>query len=160
MQLGRLRILGSSSYTSIARYQNRARHQPLAGYSKLMVGSPKPGEVRALPESELIQPPGKKPRLNGGMSQKKESKRAKRHRQKESGVPEPFSVADVLWRDIIAVVGQDVLDKASEDETDFDSPFEYHQEVELEVASLCSSGKSWPQIEPRQPSFPVARYTT
>jgi tRNA (uracil-5-)-methyltransferase len=107
-----------------------------------MADSPKTGEVRARPESELILPLGKKPRLDGRKSQKNGSKRSKMRRQKESGIPEPCSADDVLWRDVIAAVGQDVVDKAAGDETDFDSPFEYHQEVELEIAYLCSSGKS------------------
>ncbi|KAF8228593.1 S-adenosyl-L-methionine-dependent methyltransferase [Tricholoma matsutake] len=105
-----------------------------------MVDSPKTGQVRTLPENDLLLPLGKKPRFNKTQSQKTGSKRAKKRRQRESGVPDPCSTEDVLWRDIIAVVGQDVMDKASEDETDFDSPFEYHQELELEITSLCSSG--------------------
>jgi tRNA (uracil-5-)-methyltransferase len=107
-----------------------------------MVGSPTTGEVRPLPESESILPLGKKPRVDGRKSQKIVSKRAKKRRQKETGLPEPCSADDVLWQDIITVVGKDAVDKASEDEADFDSPFEYHQEVELEIASLGSSGKS------------------
>jgi hypothetical protein len=140
----RLRILTSSSYTFIARYHNRASRQPLirAGFLKMTGNSPQTGEVHALPENEVLLPLGKKPRLNGRKSRKNESKRAKIRRQKESGVPEPCSADDVLWRDIIAAVGQDAVDKAAEDETDLDSPFEYHQEVELETISLCSSGKS------------------
>jgi tRNA (uracil-5-)-methyltransferase len=107
-----------------------------------MADSPKTGQVHALPESELKQPPGKKLRLDGRKAQKNESKRAKKRRQRETGLPEPGSAEDVLWRDIVAVVGQDVVDKVSEDGTDLDSPFEYHQEVELQISSLCSSGES------------------
>ena len=158
----KLRILASFSYTFIARYHIRASRQPFirAGFLK-MTDSPKTGEVHALPENEVLLPLGKKPRLNGRKSQKNESKRAKIRRQKESGVPEPCSADDVLWRDIIAVIGQDALDKAAEDETDFDSPFEYHQEVELEIVSLCSNGKSltWHSFEPRKPSFHSDRWT-
>jgi len=140
----RIRILGSSPYTFIARYHNRAPPLILrpafigAEYKKSMVNSPTTGDVRALPESESRLPPGKKPRLN---RKKNESKRSQKRRQRESGVPEPCSPDDVLWRDVIAIVGQEAVNQASEDGTDFDSPFEYHQEVELEISSLCSSGK-------------------
>ena len=138
----RIRILASPSYTFIARYHNKAPRKPFihAGFLK-MADLPKTGEVRALPESESLLPLGKKPRLNGRKSQQNGSKRARIRRQKGSGVPEPYSADDVLWRDIIAVVGQGVVNKAAENETDFDSSFEYHQEVELEIISLCSSGK-------------------
>ena len=125
----RLQILRSSWYT-FARYHHRAQRF-WTGHKNIMVGSPTTGEVRPLPESESILPLGKKPRLDGRKSQKIVSKRAKKRQQKETGLPEPCSADDVLWRDIIAVVGKDAVDKASEDEADFDSPFEYHQEVDL-----------------------------
>jgi hypothetical protein len=154
----RLGILASSR-SFIARYNHKtviSRPGFLgAVYGNVMPDSPKSGQVHALPESELKQPPGKKLRLDGRKAQKSESKRAKKRRQRETGVPEPGSAEDVLWRDVIAVVGQDVVDKASEDGTDFDSPFAYHQEVELEISSLCSSGGSCLGIRfgPRKQSF-------
>ncbi|KAF8061735.1 S-adenosyl-L-methionine-dependent methyltransferase [Lyophyllum atratum] len=63
-------------------------------------------------------------------------------REKKTDLPELCSTEDVLWRDVIAVLGQDVVDKALEEGTEFDSPFEFHQEVELEISSICSSGEA------------------
>ncbi|GLB35552.1 putative methyltransferase [Lyophyllum shimeji] len=100
------------------------------------------GQVHTIPESELELPSGKKPRLVSKPGSKKECKRAKQRREKKTGLPEPCSSEDVLWRDIIAVLGKDVVSKALEDGTEFDSPFEFHQEVELEIAGLCSSGEA------------------
>ncbi|RDB19521.1 tRNA (uracil(54)-C(5))-methyltransferase [Hypsizygus marmoreus] len=108
----------------------------------IMTDTPRTGEVHVLPESELELPIGKKPRLVGKHGSKGESRRAKKRREKEAQLPEICSTEDVLWRDVIAVLGKDVVDKALEDGTAFDSPFEYHQEVELEISSICSSGEA------------------
>ncbi|KAG5352662.1 hypothetical protein J132_07753 [Termitomyces sp. J132] len=106
-----------------------------------MTHSPKAGQVHALPPVELELPLGKKPRLANRGTQKRESKRAKKRKEK-NGLPEPCSAEDVLWRDVIAALGQDVVDQALEDGTESDSPFEYHQELELEVSSVCSNGEA------------------
>ncbi|KAF5386601.1 hypothetical protein D9615_002019 [Tricholomella constricta] len=106
-----------------------------------MAESPKAGQVHALPQAELELPSMKKPRLAGKNVPKSERKRAKK-RAKKTDLPEPCSTEDVLWRDVIAVLGQDVVDKALEDGSEFDSPFEFHQEVELEVSAICSSGEA------------------
>ncbi|KAG5640537.1 hypothetical protein DXG03_008174 [Asterophora parasitica] len=99
--------------------------------------SPKAGQVHTLElESEL---PTKKPRL---VAKKSESKRAKKRRTKKTDLPEECSNEDVLWRDVVAALGQDVVDNALEDGTEFDSPFEFKQEVELEVSSICSNGEA------------------
>lgn len=105
-----------------------------------MLESPKAGQIHALPPTELELPLGKKPRFANQRGHKKESKRAKKHREKKLGLPEPCSAEDVVWRDIIAVLGQDVVDQALEEGTEFDSPFEFHQELEIEVSSICSNG--------------------
>jgi tRNA (uracil-5-)-methyltransferase len=107
-----------------------------------MSESPKTGEVHTLPASELEQPAVKRPRLIGKKGVKGESKRARKRREKQKDLPEFCSTEDVLWRDVISVLGRDVVDQALEDGTEFDSPFEYHQDVELEVSSLCSNGTS------------------
>ncbi|KAG6900364.1 hypothetical protein C0993_011995 [Termitomyces sp. T159_Od127] len=106
-----------------------------------MPHSPKAGQVHALPPTELELPLGKKPRFAKG-GHKKESKRAKKRRDKKSGLPEPCSAEDVIWRDVIAILGEDVVDQALEDGTEFDSPFEFHQELEVEVSSICSNGEA------------------
>ncbi|KAG5639174.1 hypothetical protein H0H81_006078 [Sphagnurus paluster] len=104
--------------------------------------SPKAGQVHALPENEVEVPQGtKKPRLAAKKSQKTESKRSKKRRGR-TALPEPCSAEDVIWRDIIAVLGEDAVDKAAEEGAEFNSPFEFHQEVVLEVASICSNGEA------------------
>ncbi|KAG6888915.1 hypothetical protein C0992_007102 [Termitomyces sp. T32_za158] len=100
-----------------------------------MPHSPKAGQIHALPPNELDMPLGKKPRFGIKGGNKKESKRAKKRKGKASSLPEPCSAEDVIWRDVIAMLGQDVVDQALEDGTEFDSPFEFHQELEVEMLS-------------------------
>ncbi|KAG6902678.1 hypothetical protein C0995_013370 [Termitomyces sp. Mi166 len=107
-----------------------------------MAHSPKTGQVHPLSPTELELPLGKKPRLANKGGHKQEGKRAKKRRGKKAGLPEPCSAEDVLWKDVIAILGQDVVDRALENGTEFDSPFEFHQEVEIEVSSICSNGEA------------------
>ncbi|KAG6824968.1 hypothetical protein H0H92_005287 [Tricholoma furcatifolium] len=121
-----------------------------------MVGSPNAGQVHELPAHELELPLGKKARLAGKGGHKKESKRSKRRRERTSDLPELCSSEDVLWRDVIAVLGKDVVDKAMEDGAQFDSPLKFHDEVEVEVeippceaiARLPNEERPWAIILP------------
>jgi len=101
-----------------------------------MAESPKTGQVHIITEGELEVPPGKRPKVIN----KTHAKRTQKRRDKVKNLPEPCSPEDVLWHDVVALLGQDVVDKALEEKSDFNSPFAYHQEVELEVSSLLPSG--------------------
>ncbi|KAJ7237562.1 tRNA methyltransferase [Mycena haematopus] len=102
------------------------------------------GAVRALSPS-LEAPAAKKPRL---LTQKAppasgkavgQSKTQKRKAQYNS-LPEPCSPEDILWREINDVLGENYVNAALTDGTDRDSPFEYHQELEMQVVAICSTG--------------------
>ena len=106
------------------------------------------GKIRPKPPSvdDLQQPTAKKIKLKPssdglihlhGDGEKKGS-RKQRKRQK---LPEPCSVEDVLWQDVVSVLGKDVVQLALEDGSEWDSPFEYRTEVELVVSILSSHGK-------------------
>ena len=66
--------------------------------------------------------------------------RKKQKKQKQQ-LPEPCSAEDVLWRDVISVLGQSEVDLAVEEGSEWDAPFESKTEVELEVSALSSSGE-------------------
>ncbi|KAJ7660000.1 S-adenosyl-L-methionine-dependent methyltransferase [Mycena rosella] len=110
-----------------------------------MASTPSIGETRASsPPSDAPAP--KKPRLEApdvpkstAAKQPKQSKSQKR-RQQYSALPEPCSADDVLWREINDVLGADYVKTALAEGTDRQSPFEYHQELEMRVVALCSSG--------------------
>lgn len=69
---------------------------------------------------------------------KKVSKSAKRKQKRI--LPEPYSSEDVLWRDIVALLGDDTVDHALQQGTEWDSPFDFREEVEVEVSTLSSNG--------------------
>jgi tRNA (uracil-5-)-methyltransferase len=117
------------------------------------------GQTRSKPDSGSSSPIGKKPRLEltpsetidaGSIKQKltattspRKSAKKEARKAKKKGLhvpPEPYSTDDVLWRDVISVLGQDTVDKAIEEGTECDSPFEFREELELEVHSLSSNG--------------------
>jgi hypothetical protein len=102
----------------------------------------KAGQVHTIPENELEVPPGKRPKVDGEERPNKNAKRSRNRRDKYKNLPEPCSPEDVLWRDVCAVLGQDAVDKALGDKTEFKSPLSFHQEVELDILSLLPSGMS------------------
>ncbi|KAF7350725.1 S-adenosyl-L-methionine-dependent methyltransferase [Mycena sanguinolenta] len=104
------------------------------------------GTVRA-PSPPSDVPAAKKPRLmvpkvppasGKAVSQSKSQKR----RAQYNALPEPCSAEDVLWKEINDVLGEDYVNAALADGTDRQSPFEYHQELELQVVAICSTGSA------------------
>ncbi|KAJ3773514.1 tRNA methyltransferase [Lentinula raphanica] len=98
--------------------------------------------------------PGKRPRAPSPLSkEEKQAKRAKniaranakRLKKQRGHVPEACTTEDVRWKDIVSLLGQDVVDKAVEDGTEFDSPFEFRSEVELVVQASTSNGEGLAQ---------------
>ncbi|KAH7923776.1 tRNA methyltransferase [Leucogyrophana mollusca] len=120
------------------------------------------GQVRSHPPSDQEDslPVEKRPRLefpttdvagedgtqaatsNGhGSSRKQAKKLARKDKKKQKHIlPEPYSSDDVLWRDVMALLGQDVVNHALEEGSEWDSPFEFKQELEVEVSKLSSNG--------------------
>ena len=71
---------------------------------------------------------------------KKGTKGAKKFRRKMTTV-EPCSHEDVHWREVVSLLGKDIVDNAINDETDLDAPFEFREELEVEIRRLSSNGK-------------------
>jgi tRNA (uracil-5-)-methyltransferase len=127
-----------------------------------MADTAQTGQTRPNPcsSSSSSSPIGKKPRLEkhaeapvtdqvqgqsmaGTTLKGKKTTRKEARKAKKKGLhipPEPYSTEDVLWRDVVAVLGQDVVDTAVNEGTEWDSPFEFREEVELIVHSLSSNG--------------------
>ena len=85
--------------------------------------------VQSGPTSQSKQLQGKK---RGG----KRDKRKIKHK-----LPEPYSPEDVVHRDVISLLGQDVVDRLIEEGKDWTSPFQMREEVELTVSSISSHGE-------------------
>ena len=133
---------------------------PFLGLShrKTMDDSPQTGQTRPKPGSGSSSPIGKKPRLetpseaitldrikdhlvSSAIPKKSAKKEARKAKRKGLHIPpEPYSTEDVLWRDVASVLGQDVVDKAVEDGIEWESPFQFREEVELTVHSISSNG--------------------
>lgn len=134
----------------------------LAGQLRRMADQIQAGQVRTVPDSEVEVPEGKKARLDvqedvimasaavsppsttSAAQQKlkpepKKSKRKSKH--KKPDLPEPCSPEDVLWHEIKSVLGSDAVEKAIEEGVEYDSPFAFHQEIEVLVKSLSPGGE-------------------
>lgn len=102
------------------------------------------GQARAHPSKELDFG-RKKPRLDDVDTPKKQVSKHKKSRaaRKRDLNPEPYSPDDVLHRDILQMIGKEVVDKALVDGSAKNSPLQFHDEVELEILSISSGGECW-----------------
>lgn len=124
-------------------------------------------EVRTLSDSEREMPASKRPRIEAAIEvpkvnnlkapppmkeavasseaskpvpKKGGKKQSKRQKKKVQSLPESCSPEDVLWKDIVSVLGQEAVDASMEEGNDLQSPFAVHDEVEVEVKILGSNG--------------------
>ncbi|KAJ7431941.1 tRNA methyltransferase [Mycena galericulata] len=149
-----------------------ARRQPHRNYSRLRTNLPsfpphyipcEPLRMTDIPKARAPSPPSeapaaKKPRLDApevpeaaalassasktsAKPPPKKSKSQKR-REQHNSLPEACSSDDVLWREIKEVLGADYVDSAVAEGTDKQSPFQYHQELEMQVVAICSTGSA------------------
>lgn len=73
----------------------------------------------------------------------KSPSKATRKRQKRLTNIEPCSHDDVHWKEVVNLLGQDVVNKAKEDGTEFDTPFSFLEELELKISCLSSNGQNY-----------------
>ena len=111
-------------------------------------------QIRSRPDSEdsfLQQPIEKKIRLDSAGSVEPQAqpsepttqiRKGKNKKQKHT-LPEPYSNDDVLWRDVVELLGSDIIDTATGAGKDWESPFSFKEEVELFVTSITSTGESF-----------------
>ncbi|KAF5371304.1 hypothetical protein D9758_004267 [Tetrapyrgos nigripes] len=154
------RLLRYSASLLITR--NHRIYPTRAPFLYFSMASPKVGETRALSEDPVT--PGKRPRLDEGPSepvtaegpiQKKPKdkaknfakKNAKRLKKARENVLEECSPEDVQWKDIVELLEQDVVGKAIEEGTEFQSPFAFREEVELEVKAISPNGAGLAQSD-------------
>lgn len=81
----------------------------------------------------------------------KKSRNAKK-KQKHAYI-EPYSTEDVVLHDVKALLGQDAFDQVMAEGSDWNSPFEHREEVQLVVSCLSSTGEFVMLLEIVQPSF-------
>ncbi|EKM75220.1 hypothetical protein AGABI1DRAFT_64825 [Agaricus bisporus var. burnettii JB137-S8] len=121
-----------------------------------MSAEPQASRVRVAPDSDVELARSKKPRLASDTTAEKvqdytspqtrpkselQSKKSKRKsKNKKFALPEACSPEDVLWHEIKSVLGPSVVGKAIEEGVEYESPFSFHEEVEVVVKSLSPSG--------------------
>ncbi|KAH9075529.1 S-adenosyl-L-methionine-dependent methyltransferase [Lactarius deliciosus] len=82
----------------------------------------------------LLQPGDKRNRLESPLPPKRSKKKKKT--PVESGSSE-----DVISREVVALLGKEVVAKVEADGVEWESPFGFREEVELTVSSISSSGE-------------------
>lgn len=96
-----------------------------------MSSSPHAGQTRPLDD----------PSASGHRPAKRVRNRKNGPKAKHQSLPEPCSPEDVLWKDIVALLGQNSVDNAIAEGSDFEAPFnESWEELEVEIHSLSSDG--------------------
>ncbi|KAI0056764.1 S-adenosyl-L-methionine-dependent methyltransferase [Artomyces pyxidatus] len=84
------------------------------------------------------------PESIGGSSSKPpkvDSKRQKKKKQKHV-VPESGTSEDVIFQEVITLLGKEVVEQTIADGMEWTAPFELREEVELTISSMSSSGEA------------------
>ena len=102
-------------------------------------------QVRHLPLSDQEEgaPAEKKQRVEGNqLSLPAPSRTLKKQtrKQKRKFLPEPCSPEDVLWNDVAGLLGSDIVDHKIAQGIEWDAPFSFREELEVEVSKLSSNG--------------------
>ena len=72
--------------------------------------------------------------------QKPAKKKSSKRKKQKNLPPEPYSHEDVLWRDARDLLGAEVADGIIKEGKEWESPFEYGEELEVEVSAVSSTG--------------------
>ena len=91
----------------------------------------------------------------------KSTNKSKRKRKDKRPAVEPYSTEDVIYQDVKALLGEEVVLKAQEDGSDVKAPVECQQELELVVSALSSNGECilpYLLIKPTQRDCAFARH--
>lgn len=74
-------------------------------------------------------------------TQKQSKKAAKKSRKQKGKEPEPGTSEDLVLREVRALLGNETVEEAQEAEWEFESPFEFREEVEVVVSAMSSTGE-------------------
>ncbi|KAI6110154.1 hypothetical protein EDD16DRAFT_1435305, partial [Pisolithus croceorrhizus] len=64
----------------------------------------------------------------------------KEKKRRKHALPEPCSAEDVLWRDIISLLGSEIIGQRTAQGMEWESPFGFREELEVVVSALSSNG--------------------
>src|SRR5579863_84214 len=90
-----------------------------------------------------LQPLDKRPRVTPPEAQAGvKSTATKRSKRRKYTPPNFGSPEDVISREVVGLLGNEVVARAEADGVEWESPFGFREEVELTVSSISSSGMS------------------
>ena len=132
-----------------------------------MVPQTRPLSEVEVDPSEALTSVGKKPRLDieaecseepvaststakqkPPKAEKQPKQRASKKEKKKHLPPELYSHDDVLWRDVRDLLGGGVADGIIENGKEWESPFQYGEELEVEVSTISSTGTFLSRLPP------------
>jgi len=105
----------------------------------------------ASPPHVALQPLDKRPRLVSPaptLQAGVKSTAPKRSKRKKHTPPEFGSSEHVISREVVGLLGSQVVARAEADGVEWESPFGFREEVELTVSSISSSGMSHFKVYP------------
>ncbi|KAF8467507.1 S-adenosyl-L-methionine-dependent methyltransferase [Russula ochroleuca] len=98
----------------------------------------------ASPPHASLQSPDKRPRSISpevALQAVTRSTAPKRRKKRKHTPPESGSSEDVISREVVGLLGSELVSRAEADGLDWESPFGFREEVELTVSSISSSGE-------------------
>ena len=75
-------------------------------------------------------------------SERTKAKPSRQQKRRKEKLPVPGTSEDVIFNEVVALLGKSVVDEAFEKGTERNSPFEFREIVELTVSSISPSGTS------------------
>ncbi|CAA7266427.1 unnamed protein product [Cyclocybe aegerita] len=104
---------------------------------------PTPAEVEALakegtPMDEVVQEVIEEAKLNGAGGKK--GMKSKKTKKKDPPLPDPCSAADVLYREIRELLGEETVDRITEAGNAFKAPYMVGEEVVVRIEMIGSGG--------------------
>ncbi|ETW78399.1 hypothetical protein HETIRDRAFT_68397 [Heterobasidion irregulare TC 32-1] len=91
-----------------------------------------PGTIPAADESAGI---------SENPSERAKAKPSRQQKRRKEKLPVPGTSEDVIFNEVVALLGKSVVDEAFEKGTERNSPFEFREIVELTVSSISPSGE-------------------
>jgi tRNA (uracil-5-)-methyltransferase len=89
-----------------------------------------------------VETPQKKIKLDVAIKAAKVAPKSGKKNKHKNKLPEPYSSEDVMWRDVVDLLGSATIEKAAEEGHDWHSPFEHGEEVQVQITNIAPTGKS------------------
>jgi tRNA (uracil-5-)-methyltransferase len=87
-----------------------------------------------IPSTSIIDPDLR----NEQVQPKKHLKKGKKKLKHK--LPDPYSSDDVLWHDVVSLLGEENVVRLTAEGTEWDAPFGFRDELEVVVSRLSSNG--------------------